>query len=201
MTLDLLPPPPLPAPTAPPQEVRRTTHGSIWHYAEECLTQTAAAVHNTRAASASEVSHAIAAAREAHAMGIPADLLAEIVKLQGHADEHFSNAILALGNKVAGTLSNYQPLIPFAGKLLAPSAFYDSFDQIHRIARAILSPVIYAEDTDVIGTASINPVASAILAAEIDNTVFKRIGIHPFVTATRLDYESWTFLSRKHFEV
>ena len=61
--------------------------------------------------------------------------------------------------------------------------------------------MIYAEDTDAIGTASANPVASAILAEEIRSTVFKRFGIRPFVTAARLDYESWTFLSRKHFEL
>jgi hypothetical protein len=31
--------------------------------------------------------------------------------------------------------------------------------------------------------------------------VFRRFGIRPFVTIARLDYESWTFLSRKHFEL
>jgi hypothetical protein len=61
--------------------------------------------------------------------------------------------------------------------------------------------VIYAEDTDAIGTASINPFAAAILAEEIQSTVFKRFGIRPFVTIARLDYESWTFLTRKHFEL
>jgi hypothetical protein len=65
----------------------------------------------------------------------------------------------------------------------------------------LLSPVVYAEDTDAIGTASINPVASAILAAEIESAVFKRFGIRPFLTIARLDYESWTFLTRKHFEL
>ena len=93
------------------------------------------------------------------------------------------------------------PLVPFAGKLIAPSAFYDSFDQLHRLARVLLSPVIYAEDTDSIGTASANPVAAAILSEEIQSVVFKRFGIRPFVTVARLDYESWTFLTRKHFEL
>jgi hypothetical protein len=61
--------------------------------------------------------------------------------------------------------------------------------------------VIFAEDTDAIGTASVNPVAAAILAAEIEAAVFKRFGIRPFLTVARLDYESWTFLARKHFEL
>jgi hypothetical protein len=44
-------------------------------------------------------------------------------------------------------------------------------------------------------------VASGILADEIRNVVYKRFGIRPFVTTARLDYESWTFLTRKHFEL
>ena len=92
-------------------------------------------------------------------------------------------------------------MIPFGGKLIAPSAFYESFDQIHKIARVLLSPVIYAEDTDAIGTASINPVSSMILADEIRAAVYKRFGIRPFMTVARLDYENWSFLTRKHFEL
>jgi hypothetical protein len=61
--------------------------------------------------------------------------------------------------------------------------------------------VIFAEDTDTIGTASVNPMAAAILAEEIRNAVYKRVGITPFVTIARLEYESWTFLTRKHFEL
>jgi len=148
-----------------------------------------------------EINNAIARTRESHASGKPADLLESIARVQGHDEEHLSRAIGELGNKVAAALSPHPPLIPFAGKLIAPSAFYDSFDQIHKLARVLLSPVIYAEDTDAVGTASVNPVASALLAHEIATTVFKRFGIRPFVTVARLDYESWTFLSRKHFEL
>lgn len=173
----------------------------IWDFAETCLEQTAAALHEVRAATPAELNNAIAAARESHAAGKPADLIEAVARVQGVDEEHLGRAIVELGNKVAATVSPYPPLIPFGGKLIAPSAFYDSFEQIHKIARVLLSPVIYAEDTDSIGTASANPVASAILAEEIRGSVYKRFGIRPFVTIARLDYESWTFLSRKHFEL
>lgn len=171
----------------------------IWDFAETCLEQTAAALHEARAATAVEINHGIATARVSHAAGKPADLLEVIARIQGHGEEHLSRAMMELGNKVSVT--GYPPLIPFGGKLIAPSAFYDSFDHIHKIARILLSPVIYAEDTDAIGTASVNPVASFILAEEIRNAVFKRVGIRPFITIARLDYENWAFLTRKHFEL
>jgi hypothetical protein len=165
------------------------------------MLRTAEALHDARAASVTEINQAIAMARESHALGKPADLLETLARIQGHDEEHLSPAILELGNKVAQTRTPYPPLVPFAGKLIAPSAFYDSFDQIHKLARLLLSPVVFAEDTDAIGTASVNPIAAAILAAEIESAVFKRFGIRPFLTVARLDYESWTFLTRKHFEL
>lgn len=175
--------------------------GDLWEFAEECLQRTAGALHETHAASPAEIDSAIRTARDTHSAGKPADLLEILARIQGHGEEHLGPAVLELGNKVATVLSPYAPLIPFAGKLIAPSAFYESFEHIHRVARVLLSPVIYAEDTDSVGTASCNPIASAILADEIRALVFKRFGIRPFVTIARLDYESWAFLTRKHFEL
>lgn len=168
---------------------------------EECLSRTAEALHEMRAATTPEIHKGISIVREIQADGTPADLLEQVARVQGHGEEHLSPAIAALGNKAALLLTPYAPLVPFASKLIAPTAFYESYDQIHKLARLLLCPVIYAEDTDAIGTASINPFAAAILAEEIQNTVFKRFGIRPFVTIARLDYENWAFLTRKHFEL
>lgn len=191
-------PSPFQAVLAPPTLSQK---GDIWDFAEICLHATAGSLYEARAGTTAEISQAITIAREAHAMQRPADLLEELARVQGHGEEHMSAAIHELGEKVSTTLTPYAPLVPFAGKLIAPSAFYESFDTIHKIARVLLSPVIYAEDTDSIGTAAANPIASSILAEEIRGAVHKRFGIRPFVTIARLDYESWTFLTRKHFEL
>ena len=179
----------------------RSARGDLGEIIEACIEQTAEALVFSHAATQDEVSRAVENVRKAQAEGHPFDLLEAVAKVQGHTEEFMGGIVRTLGDRLAAILNPSPPLIPFAGKLIAPSSFYESFDQIHKIARVLLSPVIYAEDTDAIGTASANPVAAMIMAEEIRTTVFKRFGIRPFVTAARLDYESWTFLSRKHFEL
>lgn len=174
---------------------------TVWDFAEDCVQRTAEALHECHAASTAEIHQAIATVREQHAEEKPADMLEAIARVQGHEEEHIAPAILELGNKIALAITPFQPVVPFAGKLIAPSAFYESFDSLHTLARALLTPVIFAEDTDSIGVASVNPIATSLIAGEIETSVHRRFGIRPFVTTARLDYESWSFLSRKHFEL
>ncbi len=175
-------------------------HDTIWEFAEACIQRTAGILHETRSATPAELSQGVSVAREAHAEQKPADLLEIICRIQGHDGERLSKEILELGHLVASYLSPYAPYVPFAGKLITPSAFYETYKELQDLAKILRSPVIYAEDTDSIGTGSINPVASEMLAEQIREVVFKRVGIRPFVSIARLDYESWTFLSRKHFD-
>lgn len=168
---------------------------------EECLKRTAEALYESRAASDLEIQRAISTVRESHADGVPLDLIDQLARTQGHAEEHIGAAIAEIGNKVSATFFYQIPIIPFASKLIAPSVFYESYNQIHQLGRLLLAPVIFAEDSDAIGVASINPVAASILAGEIGSSVHKRFGILPFFTIVRLEYENWAFLTRKHFEL
>ena len=183
------------------QESPQTSRNSdLWDIADLCLQRTAEVLYQVRAGTAAEISQAMAIVREEYVSERPCELLETLARIQGHDEQHLAPAVMELGNKVAATLECNAPYLPFAGKLFAPAAFYESFDQIHQLARILLSPVIYAEDTDAIGTASVNPIASTILAEEIRKAAYKRFGIRPFVTISRLDYESWNFLTHKHFE-
>lgn len=168
---------------------------------ETCLAQTAEALIFTRVASQSEVSHAIDLVRSSQVEDKPLDLMEAVARVQGHQEEHMGGIIRTLGDRLATVLNPSPPLIPFAGKLIAPSAFYESFERIHKMARALLVPVIFVEDTDSIGVASVNPIAATLLAAKIQEGVARRFDIRPFLTVARLDYESWTFLTHKHFEL
>ncbi|MEI7910397.1 MAG: hypothetical protein WCK77_12230 [Verrucomicrobiota bacterium] len=175
--------------------------GDIGKALDACLDQTAELLVFCRAASQIDVSHAVDAVRKAQAGNHPLDLVEAVAREQGHQEEHLAGIIRILGDKLAAELNPSPPLIPFAGKLIAPSAFYESFDHIHKMARVLLTPVIFVEDTDSIGVASINPIAATLLAEKIQEAVSRRFDIRPFLTIARLEYESWSFLTHKHFEL
>jgi len=184
-----------PAASAAPQ---KKGQGEI---VELCLVRTAEALSKTGAAGDNDIFKALSQVREGQAKGQPLDLLETLARVLGTDEERLGPVVHVLSDAVASTLNPSPPTIPFASKLIAPSAFYDSFDAMHQLGRALLAPVLYAEDTDAIGTGSINPIAAAILGEQVHEVVAKRFGIRPFVTTARMEYESWAFLCRKHFEL
>ncbi len=168
---------------------------------ETCFIRTAEALSVTNSAGDSEIQEALVKVRDSMAMGKPLDLLETLARVKGHDEERIGAAILTLSDAVASTMSPSPACIPFASKLIAPSAFYDSFEAMHQLGKLLLSPVIFAEDTDAIGTGSVNPIAARMLGEEIHQAVAKRFGIRPFITTARMEYEAWAFLCRKHFEL
>lgn len=170
---------------------------------EECLTEcldlTLEAFENSKIASGEEIARVRLRFGHAVQEEAPVDVIHLLARIQGTEEERMGIETARISHAVASVISPSPPLIPFAGKLMAPSSFYEAYTQLHELARALLSPVIYAEDTDSIGTGALNPVAARIMAKEIAAAVSRRFGITPFTTAVRTDYDSWTFLSRKHF--
>lgn len=168
---------------------------------ETCFVRTAEALSASASASDSEIQEALLTVRNSMEKGKPLDLLEALARVKGHDEERIGAAILALSDAVASTMNPAPACIPFASKLIAPSAFYDSFDSMHALGKLLLTPVIFAEDTDAIGTGSVNPIAAQMLGEEIHQAVAKRFGIRPFITTARMEYEAWAFLCRKHFEL
>lgn len=184
-------------PDSPIQE----EHSAIWDLADDCAIKTAILLHETLSASEGELQRTLEIVRDTHATGRPCEFIEVLARVQGHAEEHVGPAILNLSNRMSMAIQPIIPVIPFAGKLIAPSAFYESFDHMHVLAKLLLCPVLFAEDTDSIGVSSINPISANMLGDNIASAVHRRVGIRPFVSCSRLDYETWTFLTRKHFEL
>lgn len=173
---------------------------AIWDIADDCAIKTAILLHETLSATEDELQQTLEIVRDTHASGKPCEFIEMLARIQGHAEEHLGPVILNLSNRMAIAMQPYTPVIPFAGKLIAPTTFYESYEQLHVLAKLLLSPVLYAEDTDAIGIGSINPLAANLLGENITAAVHRRLGIRPFACSIRLDYETWSFLTRKHFE-
>lgn len=178
---------------------RGPSHDGITDLVEACINQTAEALVLMREVSQLEVDHAIDAVRRAQAQGRSLDLMEAIARLYGPRDQSLATTIEALGERLATTLNPPPRLIPFAGRLFVPHAFYASYEPLHKLAKALLVPVIYAEDAGSIGVGSANPIAAALLAARIQERVSRRFDIRPFLTIARLDYKSWSLLTHRHF--
>lgn len=180
-----------------------TTHrgDGILDLLHSCMEQTIQVIQATGLATETEVARVRVLFERSVSQQAPQDVLEILARVQGAEEEHMGIEVARITHAVAQVIHPSPPLVPFAGKLIAPSAFYESFDHLHKVGRALLAPVLYAEDTDAIGTGALNPVAARIMADEILATVDRRFAIKPFVTSVRMDYESWTFLTRKHFEL
>ena len=187
--------------TAEPVASRTSANGerSIEACLHECLELTIEAFEASAVASGEEITRVRLRFEHAVKAGEPVDLVHLLARIQGTEEERMGIETARISHAVASVINPSPPLIPFAGKLMAPSSFYEAYTQLHELARALLSPVIYAEDTDSIGTGALNPIAARIMADEIRSGVSRRFGINPFTTAVRTDYDSWSFLSRKHF--
>jgi len=176
-----------------------TSGGEIEECRQECLEKTIRAYTAADLATTIEIEKLKVRFEQKIADDQPADLVEILARLQGTEEERMGIEVARISHGIASVINPSPPLIPFAGKLIAPSAFYEAYTQLHELSKALLSPVIFAEDTDAIGTGGLNPVASLIMAERILQAVNRRFAIQPFVTAVRLDYESWNFLGRKHY--
>lgn len=175
--------------------------GEIRELVEACAKQAADALVLTGGASRADVSRAMEAVRTTRVQGGHLDLVEAIARIQCHDEQSIGTVIESLGIRLASTLNPTPQLIPFAGRLIAPSAFYESYVHIHRLAKNLLSPVIFVEENCSIGVGSINPIAATVLAARIQDSVMRRFDIRPFLTIARIDYDSWTNLTHRHFEL
>jgi hypothetical protein len=164
-----------------------------------CDDLTFRALIDSGAASAEECRQAAETCRISRGSGIRIDPLLAVATVQSKDREPSPEEITLLAESTAATLSQAPPLIPFAGQLIIPYAFYETFPRVHRLAADLLAPVIYSEDADSLGIASVNPLAAKVMADAASAAVKQQMGTTPFLTVVRMDPESWNAACRKHF--
>ena len=110
-----------------------------------------------------------------------------------------AGVITQWGRAVAPIVKKRYSLIPFAGKLLGSSPFFENHQEVFEAARKVKCPLIYAEDTDVLGFGTLNPVAGAYFATFVTKYFQKQNGITPYISMFLLDLKTWDNVCERQF--
>ncbi|QQL44485.1 hypothetical protein [Sulfuriroseicoccus oceanibius] len=122
-----------------------------------------------------------------------------IVRLSTTSPRDIPQFIRQLGDAVSKTLERNVPYVPLAGRLQKPSAFYERHDSVKPLCKALLTPILYAEESEVIGIGSINPKAAFVASELVANAVSATEPVKPFMSVVRVDYDTWKTLLEKQF--
>jgi hypothetical protein len=106
-----------------------------------------------------------------------------------------------LGRALAQAVGQQLALIPFASKMSTPSNFYDANKDVLVDCRRLMTPVLYAEESEVIGLGSINPISLRLTAERIIATLGERTGTRPIVSRMLLHHDGWIALCQKQFGI
>ncbi|MBJ07134.1 MAG: hypothetical protein CMO40_08495 [Verrucomicrobiaceae bacterium] len=106
-----------------------------------------------------------------------------------------------LGRMLSQAMESQLALVPFAGRLPTPSAFYDHNENLRADCKRLMTPVLYSEESEVIGIGSINPVALRLASQTIMHSVGERMGTIPMVSRMLLHHDGWISLCQKHFGI
>jgi hypothetical protein len=106
-----------------------------------------------------------------------------------------------LGRSLSQAIGQQLALVPFASRMPTPSGFYDVNKEILKECRRLMTPVLYAEEAEVIGIGSINPVALRLTSEHIMHILSERTGSRPIVSRMILHHDGWISLCQKQFGI
>jgi len=106
-----------------------------------------------------------------------------------------------LGRSLSQSLGQPLTLVPFASKMPTPSVFYDMNESLLLECRKLMTPVLFAEESEVIGIGSINPAALRISARTIMQFIADKTGTSPMVSSVLLHHEGWISLCQQQFGI
>jgi hypothetical protein len=130
----------------------------------------------------------------------PGTILPVMADLRRIEEGMKSQTIEKWARDMSPVLKRRYPLVPFASRLLTPTAIYEKYPAVKNWAEQARCPIVYAEDTDVIGFGVINPVAGVVLAEQVSAFFQEKTGVMPFISLFLLTFDSWRFLSERQFD-
>ncbi len=131
----------------------------------------------------------------------PWDPLEFLAALRTRDPDARAQEVERLGRSLSQSLGQPLTLVPFASKMPTPSAFYDLNDSLLLECRKLLTPVLFAEESEVIGIGSINPVALRLSARTVMQFIADKTGTTPVVSTVLLHHEGWISLCQQQFGI
>ena len=194
-----------------PAAVAPITHSPAHHDGERvesgafcdqaCLEHTCSVLLNFQLATEEEL-HAVAGRGQSLRGGQrKVDPLEFLASDRASEPEKVSAELEEIGRQLARSMGESLVLAPFANRLPTPSAFYQSHQTIREECQRIMTPVLFNEETEVIGIGSVNPVALEIGARMIRSTLGKLTGTQPIISKLLLNHESWISVCEKQFGI
>lgn len=166
---------------------------------EHALIRTLAMLQQHNLASAEDCSQVAASVRRKWESGKGSDPVDCLARLRAGGGDMLDASVEMISAKMAQSLPFAPTRIPFAGRLIPPSALYEKHPDIALLCKLMLVPIAYAEDLDVLCIASINPYFADALSASMAEIVHRQTGVRPLIGIVRLDFVSWAKMCQKHF--
>ena len=120
----------------------------------------------------------------------PWDPLEFLAALRIREPEARALEVERIGRSLSHSLGQPLALIPFASRMQTPSVFYDMNEALLADCRKLMTPVLYAEESEVIGIGSINPAALQISTRTIMQFIADKTGTTPIVSSVLLHHLS-----------
>lgn len=166
---------------------------------QHALIRTLAMMQQHNLASAEDCSQVAAKVRRNWEAGKGSDPIDCLARLRAGGGDMLDASVEMISSKMAHTLPFVPTRIPFAGRLIPPTAFYEKNPKMELLCRLMLVPIAYAEDLDILAVATINPYFADAISAAIMDYVKAKAGIRPIISVIRLDYVGWAKMCQKHF--
>lgn len=127
------------------------------------------------------------------------DILPVMAQLRGIDELEQATAVAQWGRQIGPAIKKRYSLIPFAGKLLGSQSIFEAHPAIKEAAAAVKCPLIFAEDSDVIGFGTINPVAATKLGEHVADYLHGKTGTKPYLSLFLVDLGNWETICGRQF--
>lgn len=128
------------------------------------------------------------------------EILPVMAQLRGVEEGEQTRLVASWARAIAPVVKKRYSMIPFADKLLGSDSLFEKYSTILDAARVVKCPLIFAEDTDVVGFGTLNPVAGVNIAQFVADYLNAQTGTTPYISMFLLDLPTWENICRRQFE-